>query len=80
MNNIDINEDAKWHNVWQVTPINDTQKHIKKYEIHVDHEKVISFCPCRPKKIILEAGVVIVHNSFDGREVVEWFNEIIKEK
>lgn len=35
-------------------------------------------CPCEPK--ITTDGyddVIIIHNSFDGREGVEWANEIL---
>jgi hypothetical protein len=36
-------------------------------------------CKCNP---IIEsnAEIIIVHNSFDGREGVEWANEILNSK
>jgi len=36
-------------------------------------------CKCKPKIEVLEDRVLIIHNSFDGREAVEWANEIINE-
>lgn len=33
-------------------------------------------CKCRPSYIFEEENMVVVHNSFDGREIVE---ELIKE-
>ena len=38
-------------------------------------------CHCSPKVIIeLNSEIVVVHNSFDGREGVEWANEILNKK
>lgn len=37
-------------------------------------------CGCQPR-VSREKNVwLILHNSFDGREGVEWVNEILKEK
>jgi hypothetical protein len=37
-------------------------------------------CKCDPKVIIqLNAEIIVVHNSFDGREGIEWANEILKQ-
>lgn len=37
------------------------------------------YCPCKcdPKFKEVEGGLLIVHNSFDGREGVEWTNELL---
>jgi hypothetical protein len=36
-------------------------------------------CECNPQIIIEpDSELIVVHNSFDGREGVEWFNEILK--
>lgn len=35
-------------------------------------------CKCEPKVIYENGEMIVVHNSFDGREGLEWFNEIIK--
>lgn len=38
-----------------------------------EHELEGTQCKCEPKVIIEpNADMVIVHNSFDGREAVEW--------
>ncbi len=44
-----------------VYPINDLQEHIL---IGVD-------CPCKPDVEVIGAILVIVHNAFDHREIVE---------
>ena len=36
-------------------------------------------CECNPQVIIEpDSDIIVVHNSFDGREGIEWFNEILK--
>ncbi len=36
-------------------------------------------CECNPQVIIEpDSDIIVVHNSFDAREAVEWFNEILK--
>lgn len=53
--------------IFHILPINDLREHEEK-----------STCDCEPKSEILENGdVMIIHNSFDGREVVELANEIL---
>lgn len=51
-----------------VYPINDTEDHDLK-----------STCKCNPKIIFENGEMIVVHNSFDGREGVEWVNEILEE-
>jgi hypothetical protein len=53
-----------------VYPLNDIKEHTLE-----------STCECKPK-IISESNseMICVHNSFDGREGVEWANEIINKK
>jgi len=54
-------------NIWHVTPINDLEEHLES-----------SMCKCDPEiKVIENGNVVIVHNSFDGKEAVEMANEIL---
>ena len=48
-----------------VTPINDLEEHEES-----------STCKCQPSVIEENGELIIVHNSFDGREGVEWVNEI----
>lgn len=55
--------------VWHILPNNDSDTHIET-----------SDCKCKPKTEVLEDRVLIIHNSFDGREAVEWANEIINKK
>lgn len=53
--------------IWHVIPINDLKEHVE-----------VSTCACEPKIISLDEGdIMVVHNSYDGREAVEWANEII---
>ena len=52
---------------WHILPINDTEEHEK-----------LSTCKCQPEVQILEEGdLLVIHNSFDGREAIEMFNEIV---
>ena len=43
-----------------VLPINDTDEH-----------EELSTCKCKPKVIFENGEMIIVHNSFDGREKYE---------
>ncbi len=56
----------EWEN-YHVLPINDTKKHIESY-----------LCSCKPEIKIEGENMLIIHNSFDGREGVEWTNEILQ--
>lgn len=47
--------------ILNVIPINDTEEHIDS-----------TTCKCKPRVDILENGdIIIVHNSYDGREFIE---------
>lgn len=64
-------------NIWHVVPLNDICEHIEScYEDYY----FLPYCPCEcePKINQVDGGFVVVHNSFDGREGVEWANEILK--
>ena len=37
-----------------------------------------SHCPCKPKVEVVGASLVIVHNSYDHREAVEWAEELLR--
>lgn len=54
-----------------VHPLNDIKEH--------DIGDTGNTCHCEPK-IIIQANseIIIVHNSFDGREGLEWADEILK--
>lgn len=52
---------------WHLLPTNDLKPH-----------EETSTCGCEPNVEILENGdMMIIHNSFDGREAIEMFNDII---
>ena len=54
-----------------VYPLNDIHPH--------DTSDNGSTCNCVPNVIIEpDAEMIIVYNSFDGREGVEWVNDILK--
>jgi len=55
--------------IWHVLPTKDIEEHTE-----------LSTCKCCPRveKDYENGVVIIVHNSFDGRELVEQANEIIK--
>lgn len=53
-----------------VTPLNDTEEH--------DLSDAGNTCKCNPEVIIeSDSEIIVVHNAFDGREGVEWANEIL---
>jgi hypothetical protein len=77
------------NNIWHVYPQNDLQEH------SLDSKKVTHFhevegykigttvecnCKCEPRIMYEDGGVIIVHNSFDGREGIEWTNDILLTK
>lgn len=51
---------------FQVLPINDSEEHTED-----------STCKCNPSVEVAQMGIIIRHNSFDGREAVEQANEIL---
>lgn len=54
---------------WHVTPVGDLKDHIQSH-----------LCDCEPKVTIEGENMVIVHNSFDGREGMEMTNEILNKQ
>jgi hypothetical protein len=53
-----------------VYPLDDIEEH--------DTSDNGNTCKCDPQVIIQDnAEIIVVHNSFDGREGVEWANEIL---
>ena len=65
--------------VYHIYPINDEQEH---YLECVYPAIGYPYCPCKCNPEFKEEGdaLLIVHNSFDGREGVEWANEILNNK
>ena len=54
-----------------IHPINDIKEH--------DTTDTGNTCNCNPKVIIEpDSEIIVVHNSFDGREAVEWTKDILK--
>lgn len=51
---------------WHVLPVNDVEEH-----------EELTTCKCEPRVEFIEGDMLIIHNSFDGREGVEWVNEIL---
>ena len=56
-------------NIWHILPVND-----------IDIHEESSVCKCEPDVKEVEGGILIVHNSFDGREGLEMTNEILNQK
>jgi hypothetical protein len=55
-----------------VHPLNDSAQH--------DLSDTGNTCKCNPRVIIeFDSEIIVVHNSFDGREGVEWANELLKQ-
>lgn len=69
-----MSDTGKWQVIVEgdraiVYPLNDTHDHILE----------MCPCPCKPRVEVANDGItpVIIHNSFDGREAVEWAKEIL---
>ncbi len=63
-------------NIWHVYPKNDTKQHL----LECDYPPIgnpLCNCPCEPDWKREKDGIIIVHNSFDGREGLEWTKEIL---
>ena len=52
-----------------ITPINDIEPHEES-----------STCHCEPNIIVENGEIIVVHNSFDGREGVEWVNQLLNDR
>jgi hypothetical protein len=71
--------------IHHVYPVNDEKKHLLECE-RVDTDD-LPYCACRCRPTHQEVGnaiqgitgLIVIHNSFDGREGVEWANEIINQ-
>ena len=55
-----------------VYPLNDLQEHITEGAEGVE-------CPCSPSVEVIGASLLIIHNAFDHREVVEQAIDIMNE-
>jgi hypothetical protein len=66
--------------VRHVIPLDDAGEHLDS-----SHDEDLPFgpcpacsCPCRPKRTFEGPVTIFIHSSFDGREGLEWANEILK--
>jgi hypothetical protein len=55
--------------MWNILPINDIKPHTEN-----------STCECKPKVIFVNGEIIVIHNSYDGREFKEELIEKIKEQ
>lgn len=53
--------------IYHVMPVNDEKEHSESYK-----------CSCQPEVKTEGKNMLVIHNSFDGREGVEWTNEILE--
>lgn len=72
-------------NINHVCPVNDDDYHLLETEYDMVNQ-IICRCKCKPKLEFHHSnykgyivGLTVIHNSFDGREAVEWANDILKE-
>ena len=56
-----------------VVPVDDLEPHEERYMDGYE-------CKCEPRIEVINDTVLVIHNSFDGREGVEIVNEILKTK
>lgn len=73
--------------IYHITPLNDLRDHLEETVIGgylmEDGEVCPSIkceCECEPRVEYENGAVLIIHNSYDGREGVEWANEVLKQK
>lgn len=67
------------NNVYHVYPVND----LKEHDLHtwpLPFDGYSCDCKCKPRIEEVDLSFIVVHNSFDGREGVEWVNEILNNK
>ena len=50
-----------------ILPVDDLEPHTEE-----------TTCKCEPKIKIVEGGMLVVHNSYDGREIIEEVTKILK--
>ncbi len=58
-------------NYIHVVPVGDVEPHEERYTEGYE-------CKCDPKIEVVHETILVIHNSFDGREGVEIVNEILK--
>lgn len=65
--------------IYHVHPEGDLESHILKCDINVTNEIPIPICLCTCSPTFKEenGSLIVIHNSFDGREGVEQAREIL---
>lgn len=65
-------------NIWHVVPCNDLKPHKEFVSIYWDILKQVVECRCACKPVIeyREEGILVIHNSFDGREHFEYPSKV----
>jgi len=66
-------------NAYHIYPIDDLEEHyLECVYPPIGHP----YCPCKcgPKFKEEYGSILMVHNSFDGREGIEWVKEILNKK
>lgn len=58
-----------------IIPVDDLEEHLDRVELPLIGNPFCK-CKCHPSYIFEDDTMVVVHNSFDGREIIE---ELIKE-
>lgn len=69
--------------VVQVIPLQDELPHLKdiEWESLPFDDAPVSLCSCGARREVSEKGMwIIIHQSFDGREGIEWTTEILSGK
>ena len=51
--------------------------HVHPVEDKKEHDTESFTCHCNPEIKTQDGNMIIIHNSYDGREGVEWANEIL---
>ena len=54
--------------IYHLLPVDDIKEHEKS-----------STCACNPSSEIVNGNILVVHNSYDGREGLELANEVFNE-
>jgi hypothetical protein len=71
------------NNIWHIVPVNDLKPHTEICDgYNSGGLKAFCLCDCKPdhrliSKDKIPVSILIIHNSFDGREGIEWANEIL---
>jgi hypothetical protein len=69
------------YDIIHVVPVDDEKGHTEKcIMVPLSSDGNFSMCHCEPKEEIVNDTLIVIHNSFDGREGVEWANEILQNK